>query len=82
MTRGENIDDYIDEHHECKLNKTEPVTIAGRTADVPVFLLPFSGQKLLTYNKSNGRIKIWVDDMEKKSGHKLDPTNDDDAKKI
>ena len=82
MTRGENIDGYIDEHPESKLNKTEPVTIAGRTVDVPVYLLPFSGQKLLTYNRSNGRIKIWVDDMEKKAGHNLDPTNDDDAKKI
>ena len=82
MSRGQSIDDYIDEHPECKLNKTEPVPIGGQYVDIAVYSLPFSGQKLLTYNKTNGRIKIWIDDMEKKLGRDLDPTHDDDAKKI
>ena len=82
MPSGQYIDDYITEHPECKLNKTEPVPIGGKYVDIAVYLLPFSGQKLLTYNKTNGRIKIWIDDMEKNLGRDLDPTHDDDAKKI
>ena len=82
MPNGKYIDDYITEHPECKLNKTEPVPIGGKIQDIAVYSLPFFDQKLLTYNKTNGRIKIWVDDMEKKLGRELDPTNDDDAKKI
>ena len=82
MTRGQSIDDYIDEHPECNLHKTEPVPIGGQYVEIVVFSLPFSVQKLLTYNKTNGRIKIWIDDMEKKLGRDLDPTHDDDAKKI
>ena len=82
MSRGKYIDDYINEHPECDLHKTEPVTLEGKSVDIAVYLLPFSGQKLLTYNKTNGRIKIWVDHMEKELERALDPTNDDDAKKI
>ena len=81
MSRGQYIDDYIKEHKESKLD-TEPVTLGGKTVEVDVYLLPFHKQKLLTYNKTNGRIKVWTVDMEKKLGRELDPTNVDDAKKI
>ena len=82
MSRGKYIDDYINEHPECDLHKTEPVRIRGKTVDVPVYSLPFFEQKLLIYNRENGRIKIWVDDIEKRTGSKLDMTNVDDAKTI
>ena len=41
MSRGKYIDDYINEHPECNLHKTEPVRIRGKSVDVPVYSLPF-----------------------------------------
>ena len=47
MSRAKFIDDYITEHPECKLNKTEPVMLGGKSVDIPVYKLPFHEQPLL-----------------------------------
>jgi len=82
MSRAKFIDDYITEHPECKLNKTEPVMLGGKSVDIPVYKLPFHEQPLLVFNITNGRIKVQYDEVVKKLGRPLDPTDREDSKKL
>ena len=72
------IDQYLDEHSDCKLNKTHTILLQGQNVDLPVYRLPVD---LLFFNIKNGRFASEYIDLRQKEGD-LDTTNPDDAKKI
>ena len=80
MPEDTHVEIYIKEHPESNLHKTEPVQIKGKMVDIPVYLLPFHEQKLLTYNIANGRFEVQYAELVRKEGHELDPRNESDSK--
>ena len=73
------INDYIQKHSDCKLNKTHSVIIKGESHDVQVYKLPL---ELLFFNIKNGRFAAEYLELKEKIGRELHPENPDDAKTI
>ena len=73
------INDYIQKHFDCKLNKTHSVIIKGESHDVQVYKLPL---ELLFFNIKNGRFAAEYLELKEKIGRELHPENPDDAKTI
>ena len=73
------INDYIQKHSDCKLNKTHSVIIKGESNDVQVYKLPL---ELLFFNIKNGRFAAEYLELKEKIGRELHPENPDDAKTI
>jgi len=73
------IDVYIQQHPECKLNKTLVVVLQGERVDLPVYRLPLD---ILFYNIRNGRFAAEYIDLKKREGRELIAEEPNDAKKI
>ena len=76
---GKKIDDYIQKHPKCKLNKTHAIVLQGERVDLPVYRLPLG---FLFYNIRNGRFAAEYIDLKKKEGRELNAEDPADAKKI
>ena len=78
-TNAKKIDEYIQNHPECKLTRTRDVILQGKRADLPVYRIPIN---LLFYNIKNGRFASEYDELKVKEGRELRPEDPADAKKI
>ena len=72
------IDNFIAENPDCKIPKTQTITLNGQNHDLETFRLPM---ELTVYNIKNGRFAAEYIDLVKKEGE-LDPWNSEDSKKI
>lgn len=77
--RAKELDDYIDGHPDCKLEKSEPYEIHGKRTDLSVYRLPLS---YLVYNIRNGRFAAELKELEAELGKVLNPEDVDDSKRI
>ena len=71
------IDDFI-ANNDCKIPKTQTVTLNGQNHDLETYRLPI---EFTVYNIKNGRFAAEYIDLVKKEGE-LDPWNSEDSKKI
>jgi len=78
-TNAKKIDDYIQNHTECKLTRTRDVILQGKRVDLPVYRIPLN---FLFYNIKNGRFASEYDELKVKEGRELRTEDPADAKKI
>lgn len=73
------VDKYIAEHPESKLDKTFPISLKGKKKDLRMYQIPI---EILFYNIKNGRFAAEYRELVKREGGHLQPENPDDATKI
>ncbi len=77
--RAKAIQDYINTHEDCKIDRWEPVELEGEVKRLEVLKLPTN---ILFYNIRNGRFAAELIELEKRTSKILDPKDLEDSKTI